>query len=279
MKRIASVSVPVSFAVLIGAVLPDACLGWSPRHVHRSETRITGTTLRSFISGETCLPEPEDSPNGATRRDALRRTLANLAGGAAASTAVMSAGWVGPASADVTNKIASSSALRALARAQTQLPAKLLPEVKANNYVGVKARLREPPFDNVRKNGQILVRGGEDGPRVKELVKTYKELITALEKIDATASLGMRGRSIDPFEMSREYEVVVGALDSFVRVGAEAAEIPLQAQPSMQENLQTGSITTKVLTGDPVEAPPQSAQDALPTESIDAKAVTSDQLQ
>ena len=206
----------------------------------------------------------------------MRKTLGNLIGGVAVSTALMSTsvtapslsssaaagapptqfGWVGAAHADVTNKVASQTALRALSRAQTQLPAKLLPEVKANNFVGVKARLREPPFDNLRKNGQILVRGGEDGPRVKELVKGYKELINALEKIDGTASLGMRGRSIDPFEMSQEYDVIVAALDSFMKVGAEAAEIPLQAQPSMQENLQTGSITTKVLTGDPVEAPP-----------------------
>ena len=159
-------------------------------------------------------------------------------------------GFVGAARADVTNKVASSTALRALTRAQTQLPTKLFPEVQTNNFMGVKARLREPPFDLARKNGQILVRGGEDGPRVKELVRAYKEFIASLEKIDATASLGMRGRSIDSFQMTQEYEAIVKALDSFLKVGAEAAEIPLQDAPSMQENLKTGSIDTTVLSAD-----------------------------
>lgn len=102
----------------------------------------------------------------------------------------------------------------------------------------------------IRKNGQILVLGGEDGPDAKKLVSGYKALITAIEKLDGTASLGARGRSIGPLQMTQEYEDVVAALDSFLKVGAEAAEIPLQDQPSMQDNLRTGSIETKVLTGE-----------------------------
>ena len=117
-----------------------------------------------------------------TRRDALQKTL---------TTALL----VGPfgvflpaaAHADVTNKVASTTALRSLTRAQEKLPERLLPEAKANNFEGVKLRLREPPFDTLRKNGQILVSGGEDGPKVGQLVKGYKELIAALEKIDGTA--------------------------------------------------------------------------------------------
>ena len=82
------------------------------------------------------------------------------------------------------------------------------------------------------------------------MVRSYKDLIGALEKIDSTASLGMRGRSIGPLEMSEQYEVLIAALASFLKVGSEAADIPLQEQPSMQENLRTGSIETKVLTSD-----------------------------
>lgn len=258
MKLIASKF--TSFAVLLGVARLDDCLGWSPRHAQQSGTipRTTTTTLLSSI---------DDEAVGTTRRDAVSKTLSHLIGGAAASAAVLATG-PGAAHADVTNKIASSTALRALTRAQAQLPTKLLPDVKANDYVGVKARLREPPFDNVRKNGQILVRGGEDGPKVGELVKKYKELIVAIEKIDNTASLGMRGRTIDPFEMSKEYEVIVAAIDSFLKVGAEAAEIPLQAQPSMQENLQTGSITTTVLTGDAPAAAPVVAPATPPPEAV-----------
>ena len=147
----------------------------------------------------------------------------------------------------MTNKVASTTALRSLTRAQEKLPERLLPEAKANNFEGVKLRLREPPFDTLRKNGQILVRGGEDGPKVGQLVKGYKELIAALEKIDGTASLGMRGRKMDPFQLTTEYEAIVKELDSFVKVGAEAAEIPLQEAPSMAENLSTGSLETRVI--------------------------------
>jgi len=188
-----------------------------------------------------------------TRRDAFRKTLTTLVGGVTASTALMSSSptiMVEAAHADVTNKIASSTALRAMTRSQTQMPTKLLPDVQANNFIGVKARLREPPFDLVRKNGLILVRGGEDGPKATELVKSYKGLIATFEKIDATASLGMRGRSIDQLEMSQEYDAIVVAMEAFLKVGTDAAEIPLQGQPSMQDNLKYGSIDSKVLRGD-----------------------------
>jgi hypothetical protein len=35
-----------------------------------------------------------------------------------------------------------------------------------------------------------------------------------------------------------------------LNVGTDAAEIPLQEQPSMQDNLKYGSIDSKVLKGD-----------------------------
>ena len=202
----------------------------------------TTTSLSLSFDDIKNLERPGDVCSAATstRRDALQKTLttALLVGAGVPATA---------AHADVTNKVASTTALRSLTRAQEKLPERLLPEAKANNFEGVKLRLREPPFDTLRKNGQILVRGGEDGPKVGQLVKGYKELIAALEKIDGTASLGMRGRTIDPFQLTTEYEAIVKALDSFVKVGAEAAEIPLQEAPSMAENLSTGSLETRVI--------------------------------
>lgn len=99
----------------------------------------------------------------------------------------------------------------------------------------------------MRKNGLILVRGGEDGPKAKELLLAYKKFIAAVEKLDSTGSLGMRGRTMDPFQMKQEYDVIEKALESFLKVGGEAAEIPLQEQPSMQDNLRYGSIDSKVL--------------------------------
>ena len=232
-------------------LLLDGSLGWSFQSGHSKPAQTTAPIESAII----------DSSGATTRRNAVRRTLTTLIGGTAASTVLLSSstapfssstrfGFVESAHADVTNKVASSTALRALTRTQDKLPTKLLPDVQANDFIGVKARLREPPFDSVRKNAQILVRGGEDGPRAKELVRSYKDLIGALEKIDSTASLRMRGRSIGPLEMSEQYEVLVAALTSFLKVGSEAADIPLQEQPSMQENLRTGSIETKVLTSE-----------------------------
>ena len=251
--------------ILVGTSLLDFSLGWSSQGSRPNDslgklvkpTKTTAVILSATKDGHESQVEGVSSHT--SRRDAVRRTLTTLIGGTFASTGLLSSsatvsttrfGLVESAHADVTNKLASSAALRAMTRAQTQLPTKLLPDVQANNFIGVKARLREPPFDLVRKNALVLVRGGEDGPRAKELVSSYKSLISTLEKIDGTASLGMRGRTIGDLEMTQEYEDIVAALDAFLKLGAEASEIPLQDQPSMQENLRTGSIETKVLKGE-----------------------------
>ncbi len=251
--------------ILLGTSVHDFSLGWSSQVGRPNDclgqlakpTKATAVILSAAKDDHESQAERVSS--GTSRRDAVRRTLTTLIGGTVASTALLSSsatvstsrfGLVQSAHADVTNKVASSTALRALTRAQIQLPTRLLPDVQANNFIGVKARLREPPFDLVRKNALVLVRGGEDGPRAKELVSSYKALISTLEKIDGTASLGMRGRTIGDLEMTQEYDDIVAALSAFLKVGAEAAEIPLQDQPSMQENLRTGSIETKVLTGE-----------------------------
>jgi hypothetical protein len=273
MKIAVAVKASSLFNLLLLTSFLDFSLGFSPRCVcnqrcytenHVKPTKASAVFLSAATDDHTSPAGEEISTSchTTTRRDAFRKTLTNLIVGVTASTALLSSsptlpttsptsfGWVPAAHADVTNKIASSTALRALTRAQQQLPEKLLPDAKANNFIGVKARLREPPFDLMRKNGLILVRGGEDGPRAKELVRTYKDFIATVEKLDATASLGMRGRSIDPFEMIQEYDAIVAALESFLKVGGEAAEIPLQELPSMQDNLRYGSIDSKVLTGD-----------------------------
>lgn len=297
MKVLAAVETPF-LLILAGTSLPDFCLGWSSRvgrnngcYRQHGKPSKTAVFLSTDNDEHTATVGGIPASSTSTRRDAFFRTLNSLVGGVAVSTALLSTspttsssrfGLVQAAHADVTNKIASSTALRALTRVQSQLPVKVLPAVQANDFVGVKARLREAPFDNVRKNGQTLVRGGEDGPRARELVKYYKELIAALEKIDSTASLGMRGRTIGPLEMTQEYDKIIVALETFLKVGAAAADIPLQAQPSMQDNLRTGSIETKVLTSkgaEIAEAPPQDqppAQDNPETGSIETKVLPSE---
>lgn len=132
-----------------------------------------------------------------------------------------------PAFADVTNKIAGSTALKSVKRAQKQLK-DLLPSAQSNDFVQVKAFLRTPPFVDVRKNCYILVRGGEDGPKADELQSTYKAFIASVEKIDGSASLGIRGRKIPDLQLSEEFLVIESTMKEFIRVAEEATEIPVQ---------------------------------------------------
>lgn len=233
MKLIASTFTPA--VLLFGVVVLDNCHAWSPQlghgiscHTERSNRRTTAsTTLLSSINDENVSSEGRISPNGTTRRD----TLANLIGGVAASTAVLSTstfGLVGVAHADAINKVASSTALRALTRARAQLPIKLLPAVKENDFASVKVRLREPPFDTLRKSSKTLVAGAEGSPLSGEVNKRYNNLIFSLERFDSTASLGFRGRSIGPLELTQRYDILVKDLDIFMKVAAQAAEIPLE---------------------------------------------------
>jgi len=304
MKLVTAVHVS-SLIILVGMSLLDCSLGWSSRggrntncyKQHRKTRTTTTLCLSTTTDDHTSSAGGTSSSSTATttRRDAFRKTLTNLIGGVTVSTVLLSSsassspstrfGLVPAAHADVTNKIASVPALRALTRAQSQLPVKLLPDVQANNFVGVKARLREPPFDLVRKNGRVLVRGGEDGPKAGELLRAYEVFIGSVEKLDATGSLGMRGRKIKPLEMSQEYDAIVVALESFLKVGREAVEIPLQVQPSMQDNLKYGSLDTKVLRTDskvgeeaaeiPLQEQP-SMQEDVKDESLNTKVVESD---
>lgn len=159
------------------------------------------------------------------------------------------------ACADVTNKVASTAALRTLSNLQTQLPLRLKPLALSNNYVGIKQCLREPPLDGIRKSMLVLVRGGEDGPKAGEVLLAYKQLISALENMDATATLGMQGRSKqlnDPFLLSLQYDDVETALKMFIEVGSAAASIPLQEDDGKQTkvgsiDVRSGEVTPRVL--------------------------------
>jgi len=182
------------------------------------------------------LPDPASS-----RRRVIAAITSTIFTASTATLAPQSA------CADVTNKIASTTALRSLLNIQTQLPIRLKPVAQSNNYVGIKQCLREPPLDGIRKNMLVLVRGGEDGPKAGELLLAYKQLISALENMDATATLGMQGRNKklndDPFLLSLQYDEVEKALGLFIEVGSAAASIPLQEDDGKQTKV--GSIDVR----------------------------------
>lgn len=135
------------------------------------------------------------------------------------------------AKADVTNKVASSSALRAVKRSSKQLDSLEL-SVSSDNYEEIKAALRTAPLADVRKNMSTLVRGGEDGPDAEVLASSYKKFIQGLEQMDSTAGLAMRGRKISNDELYGKYKVTVTALNDFLKVAEEATGIPVQYEES-----------------------------------------------
>lgn len=201
-----------------------------------------------IASSTTCLSLKTDASDKTP--DASDKTRRNILDQCAVVSAMM-AFPVPPAHADVANKVASSTALRALTNIRSKLPTKLLPVTQSNNYVGVKTSLREPPLDGIRKNMLVVVRGGEDGPKAGELLLAYKQLIKSLEDIDATASLGMRGSKMDPFQLSIQYDAIEKAMDLFIKVGAEAANIPLQEMTDQTQvgsiDIRTGKVTPRVI--------------------------------
>jgi hypothetical protein len=132
-----------------------------------------------------------------------------------------------PAHADVTNKVASSAALRNVKLSQKKLVG-LQNVVDANEYTELKESLRAAPISDIRKNMSMLVKGGEDGPDAQVLQDKYKRFIARLEKMDGMASLALRGRKLDKSELLLAYQATVDALNDFLETAQAAAEIPVQ---------------------------------------------------
>ena len=133
------------------------------------------------------------------------------------------------ANADVTNKVASTTALRNVKRARKQADT-FEPFVVEGDYQGLRGAIRVSPMSEVRKNCFILVRGGEDGPDAEKLTETYKAFIAALEKLDSTAGLAIRGRQIPDGEIADLYKSTLVSLGDFISIAEDAVTIPLQVE-------------------------------------------------
>lgn len=127
--------------------------------------------------------------------------------------------------ADVTNKVASTAAIRAVKRAVKDLEKAEFPCVN-NEYADAKGALRTPGLNEVRKNCLILIRGGEDGPDAEDLKTSYDSFVKAIEALDTQASLGMRGRK--NIELASYYDSSVKTLKDFLNVGERSATIPMK---------------------------------------------------
>lgn len=219
-------------------VLSESCAAWSSSGNNR--TFATPSTTNNTFGKKNIIT------SSCHRREALQSL-----------TTALTVSWFPfiptSAYADVTNKIASTTALKSLTRVQSQLPIKLLPLAQSNNYRGVRTALREPPFDTVRKDMLTLVRGGEDGPKAEILRLAYSHLIRSFEAIDTTSSLGMQGRTkgIDPFTLIIEYDDIVKSMELIIKVGGDAANIPLMDDSMQTEvgsiDVRSGKFTERVI--------------------------------
>ena len=159
-----------------------------------------------------------NSQSVSSRRQLLYGASASLA------TAI---GFPLVASADVTNKVASSAALRNVKRAQKQLDTLELYVVN-DDYVELTQAIRNPPLADLRKACTTLVHGGDDGPDADKLVYSYQSLIASLEKMYTTAGLGIKGRKLKEGELLTYYKDTVSALGNFVIVAEESVNFPVQ---------------------------------------------------
>ena len=215
-------------ALFLLSLLPSYSRGWSLLSSTSSSGRSTSTT-----------PTPTRNNNddvvvvGVSRADAMNSIATKLIMiGTAGTTTGLLGGNVQVVHADVTNKVAGTTSIRALERMKIKFPIKVLPLVEKNDFLAVYGALREPPFDSIRKNAKTLVLGGEDligSGKANELEKKYKKLISSLEKLDNTASKGTRSpKQFSSMQMKEEYDTLLISLDEFLKIGIETSQIPMQ---------------------------------------------------
>eukprot|EP01083_Nonionella_stella_P230053 813628_1 len=95
--------------------------------------------------------------NSVSRRNVFKSIVG------APAMAVIATSFSQPAFADVTNKIASQSSLRYVKRSIRELD-RLELYAAQNEYSEIKQGLRTPALSEIRKNANVLIKGGEDGP-------------------------------------------------------------------------------------------------------------------
>ena len=129
-----------------------------------------------------------------------------------------------PALADVTNTIAYRSALRTVKSASKELE-NMATLASTNDYAGIKQALRVPPFTEVRRTCNILIREITDAEEALQLQKNYADFIRYVEELDTSATLGMRGRK--NIQLQPSFENASNALGAFVEVAQRSAVLPV----------------------------------------------------
>lgn len=120
--------------------------------------------------------------------------------------------------------VPQSSNLRSIKRAEKQL-SKLEFYAVENEFENMKLGLRNAPFSEVRKNCFALIRDYAGQPEQQsKLTASYDNFIRAVEKLDNTAGLGMRGRKLDNGELLQSFQASSAALNDFIAVATQVAQ-------------------------------------------------------
>ena len=118
----------------------------------------------------------------------------------------------------------SSPNIRSLKRAEKQL-SKMEFYAVDNDYEAIKLAMRNAPFSEIRKNSFALIKEYASQPdQQSKLTASYDAFITSLEKMDSTASLGMRGRKLDNGALLQSYQATSRALNEWIAVALAVSE-------------------------------------------------------
>ena len=156
-----------------------------------------------------------------TRHDFLQRSVALVLGGGVSSTLLVSSPAPASAAVGVQSQLSYSAALRNVKSVQKKLEVMEL-YVTQDEYMSLKEALRVAPCSEIRKSCTTLARAsGEETETFVELDARYKSFIAKLEKMDSTASVAMRGRTLKEGQLEGDYQATVAALDNFVVLAKE----------------------------------------------------------
>lgn len=94
-----------------------------------------------------------------------------------------------------------------------------------NDYAGIKQALRVPPFTEVRRTCNVVIREVTDADEALQLQKNYADFIKYVEELDTSATLGMRGRK--NIQLQPSFESASNALGAFLEVAQRNAVVPI----------------------------------------------------
>jgi hypothetical protein len=202
--------------------------------------------------------------SSSTRLDAAastpRRAFLTQAGtttAAIGAASVLAFGLPSPAAAYVASAAAMdpSVAMRTVKSTLRRLKADAFVDYVAfNEYESLRKALRDSPFSEVRKSCTSLIRTVQGGtflssdaaaaatnnnPSADVLSAKYRTFVASMERMDATASVAVRGRQIEPGELKAAYSATVSALQEFLSAAQDAVGTTGSITASLQDGIES----------------------------------------